>query len=531
MPATLSVDGISTLEARFRQIVATTPEVTFLHYLDGALTYGEVEDRVSALVDWLRTHAVTRGDRVILLLQNVPDFVIAALASWRIGAIIVPINPMYQERELTGMFDDCAPAVIVCHDSDHSRIKAVAACLARRPTIIVSGSRDYQSGDDGRVLPPVAVAAEGVARIAVLPDVEADDTFVDSALPTDIGLLLYTSGTTGRPKGAMHRHDALLVNARLPLRWCSFSQPQTVYAMAPLFHITGFSLHFGTALAAGGSLCLAYRFQPDVVLDMFERTRPTFTVGSITAFMALMNHPDTRAEHFASFEVIWSGGAPVPPSVAAEFAHRFGKELHVAYGMTETGGATHATPPNRSGRIDPVSGSIAVGLPAPDTQQRIVSDEGKMLSAGETGELWVKAPQLMSGYWRRPEENAVTLVDGWLRTGDIGKIDGDGWLYLVDRKKDMIIASGFKVWPREVEDVLYEHPAVREAAVIGIPDSYRGETVKAVVALKADTSVDAAELEAHCRAGLSPYKVPRHYEFLDDLPKTLTGKIIRAAVR
>ena len=530
MHATTSADGASTLEARFRQIADATPEAAFLHYLDGTLTYGAVDGRVSALSDWLRTHGVSRGDRVILLLQNVPDFAIAVLASWRIGAIVVPINPMYQDRELAGMFEDCEPAAIVCHDGEHGRIAAVAAGLARRPAIILSGARDYQSEGDERVLPSAATVANGIARIALLPAVEADRPPGDSALPTDLGLLLYTSGTTGRPKGAMHRHDALLVNAILPLRWHRFSYPPTVYAMAPLFHITGFSLHFGTALAAGGSLCLTYRFQPDVVLDMLARTRPTFTVGSITAFMALMNHPDTRADHFGSFEMIWSGGAPVPPAVAAEFARRFGKTLHVAYGMTETGGATHATPPGRGGQIDPASGSISVGIPAPDTFQRIVGDEGEV-PAGETGELWVKAPQLMTGYWRRPEENAATLVDGWLRTGDIGKVDADGWLYLVDRKKDMIIASGFKVWPREVEDVLYDHPAVREAAVVGIPDSYRGETVKAVVSLKPGVTVGAAVLEAHCRANLASYKVPRFFEFLDDLPKTLTGKIIRAAVR
>lgn len=531
LPTRRSGDGISTLEARFRELAEVASDATFLHYFDGTLTYGEVDDRVSALADWLRTHGVLRGDRVVLLLQNVPDFPIAVLASWRIGAAVVPINPMYQERELAGMFADCAPAAIVCHDYDHGRIAAEAARMDRAPAIILSGPRDYQKGDDERVLPPAAATPDGVARIALLPRVATGATLADIPLPEDLGLLLYTSGTTGRPKGAMHRHDALLLNARLPVRWCGFAKPPVVYAMAPLFHITGFSVHLGVALSSGGSLSLNYRFQPDVVLEMLARSRPAFTVGSITAFMALMNHRETRPDHFASFEMIWSGGAPVPPPVAADFASRFGKALHIAYGMTETGGASHATPPNASGRVDPESGSAAVGMPVPGTLQRIVNDEGEILSVGETGELWVKAPQLMSGYWQRPEENTATLVDGWLRTGDIGKIDEAGWLYLVDRKKDMIIASGFKVWPREVEDVLYDHPAVREAAVVGVPDDYRGETVKAVVALKSDCRTDAAGLEAHCRANLAPYKVPRLYEFLDDLPKTLTGKIIRAAVR
>lgn len=527
----LGADGDSTLEARFRELVGSAPGAAFVHYFDGVLTYGEAEDRVSALASWLRTHGVARGDRVVLLLQNVPDFPIAVLASWRIGAVVVPINPMYQERELAGMFEDCAPAAIVCHDYDHGRIAAEAARMDRPCAIILSGPRDYQTRDDERVLPPAAATPDDVARIALLPGGETGGASVDTPLPEDLGLLLYTSGTTGLPKGAMHRHDALLLNARLPARWCGFAKPPVVYAMAPLFHITGFSVHLGVALSSGGSLGLNYRFQPAVVLEMFERSRPTFTVGSITAFMALMNHRDTRPDHFSSFEMIWSGGAPVPPPVAAEFANRFGKALHIAYGMTETGGASHATPPNASGRIDPESGSAAVGMPVPATLQRIVNDEGETLPVGETGELWVKAPQLMSGYWQRPEENAATFVDGWLRTGDIGKIDDAGWLYLVDRKKDMIIASGFKVWPREVEDVLYDHPAVREVAVVGVPDSYRGETVKAVVALKSDARADAAGLEAHCRANLAPYKVPRLYEFLDDLPKTLTGKIIRAAVR
>lgn len=524
-------EGASTLEARFRQLVEFAPDAIFLHYFDGELTYGEAGDRVSVLADWLRTHGVSRGDRVVLLLQNVPDFPLAVLASWRIGAVVVPINPMYQERELAGMFDDCTPAAIICHDYDYRRIAAEAGRRESAPVIILSGPRDYQTRDDERVLPPVAAMPDGVARVASLPRVEIGSSPVDAARPEDIGLLLYTSGTTGRPKGAMHRHDALLVNASLPFGLCGFTKPPVVYAMAPLFHITGFSVHLGVALSSGGSLSLNYRFQPAVVLEMLERSRPAFTVGSITAFMALMNHRDTRPDHFSSFEMIWSGGAPVPPPVAADFASRFGKALHIAYGMTETGGASHATPPDANGRIDPESGSAAVGMPVPGMLQRIVNDKGETLPVGETGELWVKAPQLMSGYWRRPQENAATLIDGWLRTGDIGKIDEAGWLYLIDRKKDMIIASGFKVWPREVEDVLYDHPAVREAAVVGIPDSYRGETVKAVVALKSDSRIDAAGLEAHCRANLAPYKVPRLYEFLDDLPKTLTGKIIRAAVR
>ncbi|MEV4443832.1 AMP-binding protein, partial [Streptomyces sp. NPDC049577] len=284
-------------------------------------------------------------------------------------------------------------------------------------------------------------------------------------------------------------------------------------------------------LANAGTLALAHRFHPGVVLDAFLEHRPAYTLGPATAFMALAARPEARPEHFASFELISSGGAPLPPALVERFEADFGRYLHQGYGLTESTATCANVPRGRRAPLDPRSGTLSVGLPGADTLVRIVDDRGREVPFGEQGEILVRGPQIVPGYWRSPEATAEVLPGGELRTGDIGFMDPEGWLYVVDRKKDMINASGFKVWPREVEDVLYAHPAVREAAVVGAPDPYRGETVKAYVSLRAGAGATPAELAAFCRERLAAYKCPRGVEILAELPKTTSGKILRRRLR
>jgi long-chain acyl-CoA synthetase len=353
-------------------------------------------------------------------------------------------------------------------------------------------------------------------------------------LPTaaDTALVSYTSGTSGHPKGALNTHGNISFNAHRQVRVQGFDDDAVYFALAPLFHITGMVCQLAAALAGGHTVALAYRFEPGVVLDAFREHRPVYTVGPSTAFMALLARPDATAADFASFRLISSGGAPLPPAVVEAFRERSGG-LYLAngYGLTECTAPCASVPPGREAPVDPASGTLAVGVPGPGTMVRILDDAGAEVPFGETGEIAVSGPMVVPGYWNRPRESEAALPGGELLTGDIGFMDEDGWLYVVDRKKDMINASGFKVWPREVEDVLYTHPAVREAAVVGVPDAYRGESVKAYVSLRPDARADAAELVAYCRERLAAFKYPREVEVLGELPKTATGKILRRELK
>ncbi|NUP36454.1 MAG: AMP-binding protein, partial [Streptomyces sp.] len=348
----------------------------------------------------------------------------------------------------------------------------------------------------------------------------------------DTALISYTSGTSGRPKGALNTHGNISFNAHRQVRVHALPADSVLFALAPLFHITGMVCELSAALAGGNTLALAHRFEPGVVLDAFREHRPAYTVGPATAFMALLARPDATAADFASFRLISSGGAPLPPAVVESFRGRSGG-LYLAngYGLTECTAPCASVPPGHEAPVDPVSGTLAVGVPGPGTMVRILDDDGAEVPFGEPGEIAVSGPMVVPGYWNQPEASRAALPGGELRTGDIGFMDAEGWLYVVDRKKDMINASGFKVWPREVEDVLYTHPAVREAAVVGVPDAYRGESVKAYVSLRPGATAEPAELVAHCRERLAAYKYPREVEVLGDLPKTATGKILRRRLR
>jgi long-chain acyl-CoA synthetase len=301
--------------------------------------------------------------------------------------------------------------------------------------------------------------------------------------------------------------------------------------VAPLFHVTGFEIQLVAALAAGASQVLTYRFHPAVVLEAFLEHRPTFMIGAITAFIALMNDPGATPAHFASFAHLYSGGAPIAPAVVDAFGQRFGRAIRSSYGMTELTAPSHLAPLTGTIPVDPQSGALSIGVPTPGTDVIVVDEVRRPLEPREHGEVVVRGAGVMAGYWGKPVETAEVLAGGWMHTGDIGFFDEDGWFYLVDRKKDMISASGFKVWPREVEDVLYGFPGVREAAVVGAPDPYRGETVVAFVSAEPGLRIDVAELSRFCRERLAAYKCPVEIHLVADLPKTATGKITRNALK
>lgn len=524
----------------FRDAVRAVPDRTALAYFDGRLGYAEVDALSDAIAGHLAERGFRRGDRLALMLQNSPHFVLALLGAWKAGGTVVPVNPMYTAREVAHVLADAEAVALVCADRAwRDRLRPTVGNSPVR-IALTACELDLQTRDDSRVLdfaraaPAEGEAPEGAedllaAARAGAPAPEGRDPSAE-----DVALISYTSGTSGTPKGAMNTHANIAYNAERQRTGLELPDGSCVFALAPLFHITGMVCELVSCLAGRGTLALAYRFEAGVVLDAFLEHRPAFTVGPSTAYMALAARPEAGRDHFASFTVVASGGAPVPPALVEKFRTAFGPYLRNGYGLTECTAPCASVPPGREAPVDPASGTLAVGVPGPDTVVRILDDAGAPVPFGEVGEIAVRGPQVVPGYWRRPEDSAEALPGGELRTGDIGFMDPEGWLYVVDRKKDMINASGFKVWPREVEDVLYAHPSVREAAVVGAPDGYRGETVKAYVSLRPGGRPDSEErdaLIAHCKEQLAAYKYPREIEILPELPKTASGKILRRELR
>ncbi|GHH92260.1 class I adenylate-forming enzyme family protein [Streptomyces capillispiralis] len=526
------VDPADSLVHALRRAAAETPDRTFLAYFDGRLTYREADRLSDSVAGHLAARGLERGERVAVLLQNSPLFVLALLGAWKAGAVVVPVNPMYKSGEVTHVLRDAGVAALICSDRAWEAYLRDTAAGSPVRIVLTGCELDFQTRGDARVLTferlPQAPDADDLTTVARRGHPAPGDR--DPA-PDGTALISYTSGTSGTPKGATNTHRNIMYNAERQRTGLGLPEAPVYFALAPLFHITGMVCQLGACLNSAGTLVLAYRFDAGAVLDAFAEHRPHYTVGPSTAFMALAAHPGVSRDHFSSFRVISSGGAPLPPALVERFRTGFGPYLRNGYGLTECTAPCASVPPHLEAPVDEASGTLAVGVPGPDTVVRIVDDRGEEVPFGEQGEIVVRGPQVVPGYWGRPDATAETFPDGELRTGDIGFMDPEGWLYVVDRKKDMINASGFKVWPREVEDVLHTHPAVREAAVVGVPDGYRGETVKAFVSLRPGAEADPAELAAHCKERLAAYKYPRQVEVLPELPKTASGKILRRELR
>ena len=506
----------------------------FLYYFGTAVTGAAVDADSDALAAALAARGLRRGDRLALFLQNVPQFVIALLAAWKLGAIAVPVNPMLKERELRYVLADSGARAVISLQDLWNSVGARAAAGTEVTVAVTTSPLDYLEDDQ---VPPVLA---GVSRLATPGAADLGDLLREHAGqrpdpvalgPDDVALLTYTSGTTGEPKGAMNTHGNVVFNACAFRQWMSLTPRDVVLGGAPLFHITGLIAHVAVGMLVPMPVVLGYRFEPATIIRLAERYRCTFTVMAITAFTALANDPSAAGADLSSLTKAYSGGAPIAPSIVERFEREVGPYIRNVYGLTETTSPSHAVPFGRRAPVDQASGALSVGVPVFNTVARIVDDDGKELPPGEAGEIATSGPMVVPGYWNRPDATARTLPGGELRTGDVGFMDRDGWFYLVDRKKDMIVASGYKVWPREVEDTLVRHPAVREAAVIGVPDAYRGETVWAYVSLRPGASATPEELTAFCRAELAAYKYPRRIEVLPDLPKTPTGKLLRRELR
>jgi long-chain acyl-CoA synthetase len=469
------------------------------------LTYEEYGRCVAGFAAELEAMGVA-GQRVVLLMGNSIDFCIALFAVHAAGGQAAALNPLYTESELRPIVTDAAPAVIL-HDA---QITPMAEALGR-----AAGVRH------------VIALGPAARRLTVWRD-EAGLRLPPLPSGTDLANIQYTGGTTGRAKGAMLTHRAIAVNigqrdALAPMR----KRTERLLCVVPLFHVYAMSMCLHSTVYCQGTLVIMRRFQAEPVLAALSEEKITIFSGSPTLFTGLLGHEGFAKVDFSHLRMNTSGGSALPAELLRRFEDVTGAPVVEGYGQSEAGPVISFNP------LDGIRKPMGVGLPVPGGEVQIVDLETgtRVLGPGEKGEIRVRGPQIMCGYRNLPEETAATLRGGWLYTGDIGEFDEDGYLFIRDRKKEMVIVSGFNVFPREVEEVLYHHPAVREAAVIGVPDDYKGEALKAFVSLRPDTSVDEEALRAHCRAKLAGYKVPSFFEIVEDIPKTGVGKIDKKQLR
>jgi long-chain acyl-CoA synthetase len=506
------------------------PDRPATQFLGAQLTFFDLKQRADALAAALARNGIAQGDRVGIMLPNCPQYIFSAFAILRLGAIVVNINPSYTAREVLTVASDSGVRAVITLDVLAPLIQAIRAQTAIEQIIVTSLAEYSAAGAGAPRVDDAQTLADWLAPVsaAELPRVRID--------PQDVAVLQYTGGTTGTPKGAMLTHANIWANVVQTESWTNpayiIGGQERYLVVIPYFHIYAFSVCMMVGLRVGALQIIHPKYEPDAVLASIRDFRPTYFPAVPTVFVSLLSHPKVGEFGLDRVRLFNSGGAPCPVEVLEEFERRIGRPLGEGYGLSETSPVTHSTPQLAMRKMG------TIGLPFPDTDTKVVDVEtgARELGFGEIGELCVSGPQVMKGYWNKPEESANVLrTDSsgkvWFHTGDVARIDEDGYTSIVQRKKDMIIVDGYNVYPSDVESVLYAHPAVRLAAVIGIPDAYHGEVVKACVALKPGATATAQDIIACCREGLAEYKVPRTVEIRDTLPMSAVGKILYRVLR
>lgn len=502
------------------------------------VTYRELDDMVNRFATCLDDFGVRKGDSVAILLPNLIPCVVAYYAILKIGAIAVMNNPLYSDRELDHQFNDSNSKLLVTLDLLGNRM------IDLRPNtnikqIIYTSIGDYLPFPKNILFPLVAKKKKLAADVKPADDVFKWKDLIKKYAPQppsveltfeETAMYQYTGGTTGVSKGVILTHGNLSRQVQQIESWFpTFKKGEEVMMAAlPFFHVFGLSVSMNFSIHMGWGDLLIPKPQPEPLLETISKFKPTFAPLVPTMYIGILNHPDIQKTDLTSIKGCFSGSAPLPIEVIKEFEEKTGAVIVEGYGLTESTPVTH---------INPFAGSKrkvgSIGIPIPDTECRIVdlNDGITDVAVGETGELLIKGPQVMKGYWNMPEETSATLTDGWLHTGDIAKMDDEGYFYIVDRKKDMIISGGYNVYPRDIEEVFYEHPKVQEACTIGIPHPHRGEAAKVFVVLKEGESATEEELIKYCEGKLAKYKLPAEIEFREELPKTNVGKILRKDLR
>ncbi len=536
VPHTIDYPAV-TLYEMFQQSVQRFGTNTATHFMGREFSYNELNELVNSFAAALENLGVKKGDRVAIHLPNSTQFPIAYYAALSLGAIVVPCNPMYVARELAYQLKDSGAETIITLTRFYNTVKEVQR-ETNLKNIIVTNIKDFFPGML-RTLYTLAKEKKEGDRITLQP---GDHTMLDlinanrgkkaaavEVKPDDRAIFMYTGGSTGVSKGAVLLHRNLVANALQTKAWfTAFTEgKEVILAVLPFFHSFGMTTCLNMALLNGCKLVMLPRFVLKDVLKTIDKQKPTLFPGVPTIYVAINNAPDLHKYDLSSIKVCVSGAAPLPVEVQQTFEKNTGGKLVEGYGLSETSPVTHCNP--IFGKRVPGS----IGLPFPDVDIKIVDVETgeKELPIGEVGELCIKGPQVMEGYLNMPEENANSMRDGWFYTGDIAKVDEEGYTYIVDRKKDMVIAGGYNIYPRDIEEVLYTHPKIMEATVAGIRDPYRGETLKAYIVLKEGESMTEEEVIEFCKSKLAAYKVPKLVEFRAELPKTMVGKVLRRVLR
>lgn len=537
VPARLQIPEVP-LSFLLDDAISKHPSGKALCYMGKEMDYTTLGQQVRQLALALTRLGVRKGCRIAIMLPNTPQYVIAHFAILKLGAIVVPTNPLYVERELQFQLNDSGAEIIITLDLFYRRVINVWVDTQLK-NVIVSRASEYLPLPL-KLLYPLKSRKEGkwikiVHRpgIHLLFDLLTEPITEDlpnvSIAPSDTAMLLYTGGTTGRPKAAVLTHENLLANTLQIRSWyVEVEEKREVFLSAlPFFHSYGLTTCLHKCIFLGGKLVLIPNPR-DVkgILTAIQKEKVTLFPGVPTIFVAINNFKDLDKFDLSTIKGCVSGGAPLPGAVAEQFENSTRGKLVEGYGLSEASPVTHCNPVRGKRK----KGSV--GIPIPNTRAKVVNVKTREeLAWGEIGELAVCGPQVMQGYWKRPEDTKVTLQNGWLFTGDLAKMDEDGYFYIIDRQKDMIIAGGYNIYPREIEEILYQHPQVLEAAVVGIPDEYRGETVKAYIVCKAGQTITPDEITNFCKDKLAPFKVPKQIEFRESLPKSNVGKVLRRILK
>lgn len=532
------------------QTASRYPRHTALIYYGTKISYAQLSTLANRFAVALQRLGINKGDRVAIALPNIPQYPIAFYGVLKAGAVAVPTNPLYTEREMQHQLADSGARAIVMLDMFYPVVRAIRD-KTNLEHIIIAKASDYLppvlrtlyplSQRNAKLAEPrlttqelradaMLLSMEELLRPRTKSGVEVFN-LPEPARGEDLAVLQYTGGTTGLSKGAMLTHRNLLSNALQTRNWTPRARDgeESGLCVAPFFHSYGLTVGMNLSIYAAATMVLLPKFSAAEVVKTIARYRPTMFPGIPTMYVAIMREAKGHASLLNSVKYCISGAAPLPAKVQEDFERMSGGKVVEGYGLSETSPVTHCNPLNENC----VNGSV--GLPLPNIDAMIMDGEtGERLPPGKIGEIMVKGPNVMQGYWNREKETEAIFHDGWMRTGDLGYMDEKGYFYIADRSKDLVVASGFNVYPREVEEVLYRHEAIEEAAVVGIPDEYRGENVAAVITLKAGfepSEETRASIIAHCKRELTAYKVPKIVEFRDSLPKSLIGKVLRREVR
>ena len=513
---------IMNLVSRVHEMATSQPEKTAYHFMGKDTSYAEFDASVSKFASALQDLGIEKGDHVVFLLGNSPHFLISLYASMRIGVVAIPVNPIYTPDEISYIIHNSDAKAVIALDQLLPLVEQASGAFPSVTSYIICET-DPATPEKLAALP--TGLKEKVYSFAQLLGSAKSDVKPVTLDENETAIILYTSGTTGSPKGAMLTHKNIYSNARDVGDYLGFSGDDRIVAALPVFHVFALTVVVNAPLLKGATILLVPRFSPGDVFDIVKDKKATIFAGVPTMYNFMNQFPGGTPEHFESVRVSVSGGSAMPVALLHSFEEKFKVRVSEGYGLSEASPVTCFNPLDR----ERIAGSI--GMSVVNIENKVVNERGEEVGIDEVGELIVRGPNVMKGYYKMPEETAAALQDGWLYTGDMARRDKDDYFYIVDRKKDLVIVGGYNVYPREVEEVLFEHRDIIEAAVIGVPDADFGEAVHAFIVLKDGAEEDVASLERYCASRLAKYKVPKKFDFLDELPKNTTGKILRRSLK